>query len=86
MIRAVVDTSVLVRALLKPQGTVGPVMTRLRRGDYTLLYSEALLMELVDVVLATVLIHPGGWSKWPGQAQTRPCQPRLNLSLAQAVY
>ncbi len=50
MIRAVVDTSVLVRALLKPQGAVGPVITRLRRGDYTLLYTDALLTELVDVL------------------------------------
>jgi putative PIN family toxin of toxin-antitoxin system len=50
VIRAVVDTSIRVRALLKPQGTVGPLLTRLRRGDYVLLYSEALLAELVDVL------------------------------------
>jgi len=50
VIRAVVDTSILVRALLKPQGAVGPVLTRLRHGDYLLLYSEPLLAELVDVL------------------------------------
>ena len=47
--RAVVDTNILVRALIMPQGTVGPVLHRLRRGDYTLLYSQSLLEELVDV-------------------------------------
>ncbi len=47
MTRAVVDTNVLIRALIKPQGTVGPVLTRLRDGDYTLLYAEPLLDELV---------------------------------------
>ncbi len=48
--RAVVDTNVLVRALIKPQGSVGPVLLRLRRGDYVLLYSQPLLEELVDVL------------------------------------
>jgi predicted nucleic acid-binding protein len=32
--RAVVDTNILVRALIMPQGSVGPVLTRLRYGDY----------------------------------------------------
>jgi uncharacterized protein len=48
--RAVVDTSVLVRALIKPSGTVGPVLTHLRAGDYVLLYSQSILEELVDVL------------------------------------
>jgi len=48
--RAVVDTNILVRALIMPLGTVGPVLQRLRRGDYTLLYSRLLLDELVDVL------------------------------------
>ena len=48
--RAVVDTNILVRALIKPQGTVGPVLRRLREGAYRLLYSESLLAELVDVL------------------------------------
>lgn len=47
MTRAVVDTNILIRALIKPQGTVGPVLTRLRNGDYTLLYAEPLLDELM---------------------------------------
>ncbi len=48
--RAVVDTNILVRALIKPQGTVGPVLRHLREGAYRLLYSESLLAELVDVL------------------------------------
>jgi len=48
--RAVVDTNILVRALIEPHGTVGPVLLRLRHGDYTLLYAQPLLEELVDVL------------------------------------
>jgi len=48
--RAVVDTGILVRALIKPQGTVGPVISRLRDGDYTLITSQSLLEELSDVL------------------------------------
>ena len=48
--RAVVDANILVRALIKPQGSVGPVLRRLRDGAYRLLYSESLLAELVDVL------------------------------------
>ncbi len=48
--RVVVDTNILVRALIRPQGTVGPVLLHLRRGDYTLLYSDATLEELIDVL------------------------------------
>ena len=47
MTRAIIDTNILIRALIKPQGTVGPVLARLRDGDYTLLYAEPLLDELV---------------------------------------
>lgn len=50
MIRAVVDTSILVRALLKPRGTVGPVLDLLLAGRFTLLYSASILEELQDVL------------------------------------
>ena len=50
MIRAVVDTSILIRALIKPQGTVGPVLQGLRNADYQLLYSDPLLAELAEVL------------------------------------
>jgi putative PIN family toxin of toxin-antitoxin system len=48
--RAVVDTNILVRAVLQPQGAAGPVLLRMRRGDYVLLYAEPLLEERVDVL------------------------------------
>lgn len=46
----VVDTSILVRALIMPHGSVGPLLLHLRQGDYTLLYAQSLLEELVDVL------------------------------------
>ena len=48
--RAVIDTNILVRAVIRPQGTVGPVLLRLRDGAYTLLHARPLLEELVDVL------------------------------------
>lgn len=50
MMRAVVDTNILVRAVIKPSGSVGPVLQRLRQRDYLLLISRATLDELVDVL------------------------------------
>jgi len=47
VIHAVVDTNIFIRALIKPQGTVGPVLTRSRDDDYILLYADPLLDELV---------------------------------------
>jgi len=47
MIKAVVDTNILIRALIKPRGSVGPIITRLSRGDYVLVYSPPLLDELI---------------------------------------
>jgi len=46
LIRAVVDTNILIRALIKPDGSVGPVLAHLRNGDYLLLYADPLLDEL----------------------------------------
>ena len=46
--RAVIDTNILIRALIKPDGTVGPILTRLADGEYTLVYSEPLLDELLE--------------------------------------
>jgi len=48
--RVVVDTNILVRAIIKPDGSVGPVLLRFRRGDFTLLYAQSLLEELIDVL------------------------------------
>lgn len=46
--RAVADTNILIRALIKPRGTVGPIISRLRDGDYILVYSTPLLDELIE--------------------------------------
>ena len=46
--RAVVDTNILIRALIKPQGSVGPILTRLSSGDYVLVYTDTLLDELLE--------------------------------------
>lgn len=51
MIRAVIDTRLLLRALIKPQGTVGPLLEGLRDASYLMLYSDALLGELADVLV-----------------------------------
>ena len=48
MVRAVVDTKILFRAVIKPHGTVGPILTQLAAGAYTLVYSHPLLDELVE--------------------------------------
>jgi putative PIN family toxin of toxin-antitoxin system len=48
--RAVIDTNILVSAVIRPHGTVGPVLLRLRQGDYTVLYAWASLEELIDVL------------------------------------
>jgi len=46
-VRAVIDANILIRALIKPQDTVGSILSRLAAGDYTLIYSQAILDELV---------------------------------------
>jgi putative PIN family toxin of toxin-antitoxin system len=51
MIRAVIDTNILIRALIKPQGTVGPVLIALRDDRYTLVHAPALLDELIEKLL-----------------------------------
>ena len=48
--RAVVDTSVLVRGLLGPEGGSGAVVRLLRQGAFTYAYSSELLEELIDVL------------------------------------
>jgi putative PIN family toxin of toxin-antitoxin system len=44
----VVDTNILIRAVIKPDGTSGPVLRRLVHGDYMLVYSRPLLAELLE--------------------------------------
>lgn len=49
-LRVVVDANVLVSAIIRPQGRVGPVLLHLRQERYTLLYNQATLEELVNVL------------------------------------
>jgi putative PIN family toxin of toxin-antitoxin system len=48
--RAVIDTNILVRALIMPHGSVGPLLLRLCQGEYTMLYGQSMLEELIDVL------------------------------------
>jgi hypothetical protein len=36
--RVAADTNILIRAVIKPDRTVGPVLRRLVQGDYVLMY------------------------------------------------
>lgn len=49
-LQVVVDTNILVSGVIKPQGTIGEVIQRLRRREYTLLLSRATLDEVVAVL------------------------------------
>ena len=48
--RLIVDTSVLVSALIRPQGVPGQFLSALREGRFTLLYSTTMLVEVIDVL------------------------------------
>jgi uncharacterized protein len=58
--RAVIDTNILVRAMLKPEGSVGPVVDFLRDRRYVFLYSEATLNELIAVLSRPRMVHKYG--------------------------
>ena len=42
------DTNILIRAVIRPKGTVGPIATRLREGAFVLIISPPLFEELVE--------------------------------------
>jgi predicted nucleic acid-binding protein len=48
--RVVEGTNILVSAVIKPTGAVGPVLIALRNGRYTVLCAQPLLTELVNVI------------------------------------
>jgi uncharacterized protein len=50
ILRAVVDTNVLIRGLIRPQGSVGQLLKELTQRNFTLVYSMPLPEELVDVL------------------------------------
>jgi putative PIN family toxin of toxin-antitoxin system len=53
--RVAVDASILVRALLRPAGPLGPVLCCLRDGGFALLFSNAWMDELVETLAAPAL-------------------------------
>ena len=48
--RAVLDTNVLVRAIMQPRGSLGRLLWLLRSGAFILIYSQPLLDELEEVL------------------------------------
>jgi putative PIN family toxin of toxin-antitoxin system len=48
--RAVIDTGVLVSALIRKQGTTGDVLRALRDGRFTVIYTTDIVVEMIDVL------------------------------------
>ena len=48
--RGVVDTGVLVSALIRPQGTIGDVLRALRDARFIAIYSTPMVVEIIDVL------------------------------------
>jgi uncharacterized protein len=63
MIRAVIDTNVIVASLIHPTGTTGAILSRLRDGAFAIILSPALLDEI-----AAVLSYPKIRNKYEIQA------------------
>jgi len=50
LIRAIVDTNILISGVIRPEGVAGEILRRLRDGEFALLYTEPLLVELAEVI------------------------------------
>lgn len=50
MIRSVIDVNILVSAVIKRRGRVGPILACIEGRAFTLLFSEAILAELTAVL------------------------------------
>jgi putative PIN family toxin of toxin-antitoxin system len=48
--RAVIDTGILVSALIRRQGTTGDVLRALRDGRFTAIYTTDILVEIINVL------------------------------------
>lgn len=48
--RAVIDTGVLVSALIRKRGTTGDVLLALRDGHFTAIYTTDIIVEIIDVL------------------------------------
>lgn len=62
--RVVVDTGILVSALIRPKGTIGDVLLALRNGRFTAIYSTPMMLEVAEVLSRPNIqkkyhIHPG---------------------------
>lgn len=48
--RVVVDTGILVSALIRPKGTIGDVLHALRDGRFIAIYSTPMMLEVTEVL------------------------------------
>jgi uncharacterized protein len=48
--RVVVDTGVLVSALILPRGAIGEILRALRDGRFTIVYSTDIIVEIIEVL------------------------------------
>jgi uncharacterized protein len=48
--RAVVDTGIFVSALIRRRGTIGSILRALQDGCFTVIYTTAILVEIIDVL------------------------------------
>ncbi len=48
--RVVVDTGILVSALIRPIGMIGDILHALRDGRFTAVYSTSMMLEVTDVL------------------------------------
>ncbi|MBE0410376.1 MAG: putative toxin-antitoxin system toxin component, PIN family [Anaerolineales bacterium] len=55
--RAFIDTNVLVSALIRKQGVSGLVLQHLRDGNFSIIYSVPIIVELVDVLSLPHIQH-----------------------------
>lgn len=55
--RAVIDTNILVSGLIRKQGLPGQVLRHLRNGDFTIVYSVPIMVEVVEVLSRPQIQH-----------------------------
>ncbi|MEP0806024.1 MAG: putative toxin-antitoxin system toxin component, PIN family [Chloroflexota bacterium] len=48
--RVVVDTGILVSALIRPKGAIGDILHALRNGRFTAIYSTPMMLEVTEVL------------------------------------
>jgi putative PIN family toxin of toxin-antitoxin system len=48
--RVVVDTGILVSALIHPKGAIGDILHALRNGRFTAIYSTPMMLEVTEVL------------------------------------